>query len=183
MGIDGTSLFFGKWRLVNVLSVPRFTQLPNIVLGVQELCFGYRRKVQCWKAIWTVPMRLGLWAGGPLLVESITLERIAHFQSWGGPCLPGVGKRGTPLNVQNLPLSLVEMVGPASRNPRDTGHPKGFTFLFGCGLPVGDGGSFLAMLTQEMSGLPVLRRVPDVQNFNRIILDAVSDDMRQAPLQ
>jgi hypothetical protein len=36
---------------------------------------------------------------------------------------------------------------------------------------------------QEISRLPVLRWVPDVQNFNGIILDAVSDDMRQAPLQ
>ena len=31
--------------------------------------------------------------------------------------------------------------------------------------------------------LPVLRWVPDVQDFNRIVLHAVGDDMRQATLQ
>jgi len=31
--------------------------------------------------------------------------------------------------------------------------------------------------------LPVLRRVPDMQNFNGIGCYAVGDDMRQAPLQ
>jgi hypothetical protein len=38
-------------------------------------------------------------------------------------------------------------------------------------------------MTQEISGLPVLRWVPDVQNFNGIVLHSVGDDMRQAPLQ
>ena len=38
-------------------------------------------------------------------------------------------------------------------------------------------------MTQEIYGLPVLRWVPDVQNFNGIVLHAVGDDMRQAPLQ
>jgi hypothetical protein len=33
-------------------------------------------------------------------------------------------------------------------------------------------------MTQEISWLPVLRWVPDVQNFNRIVLHAVGDDMR-----
>ncbi len=38
------------------------------------------------------------------------------------------------------------------------------------------------MATQEISGLPFLCWVPDVQNFNGIVLRAVGDDMRQAPL-
>jgi hypothetical protein len=42
---------------------------------------------------------------------------------------------------------------------------------------------FLVMATQEISGLPFLCWVPDVQNFNGIVLGAVGDDMRQAPLQ
>ena len=49
--------------------------------------------------------------------------------------------------------------------------------------PIGDVASFLVMATQEISGLPFLCWVPDVQNFNGIVLRAVGDDMRQAPLQ
>ena len=49
--------------------------------------------------------------------------------------------------------------------------------------PFGDAASFLVMATQEISGLPFLCWVPDVQNFNGIVLRAVGDDMRQAPLQ
>jgi len=38
-------------------------------------------------------------------------------------------------------------------------------------------------MTQEICGLPVPRRVPDVQNFNGIVFYAIRDDVRQAPLQ
>jgi steroid delta-isomerase-like uncharacterized protein len=37
-------------------------------------------------------------------------------------------------------------------------------------------------MTQEISGLSVPRRVPDVQNFDGIVFYTVRDDMRQAPL-
>ena len=61
------------------------------------------------------------------------------------------------------------------------GHPMFIClaeFLPGATRP-----SFLVMATQEISGLPFLCWVPDVQNFNGIVLRAVGDDMRQAPLQ
>ena len=54
-------------------------------------------------------------AGGPLLVESIALERIAHFQSWGGPCSPGLANAG-PLNVQTFPYRLWRWSGPHLKN-------------------------------------------------------------------
>ncbi len=85
--------------------------------------------------------------GFPLLVHPY--GRVAHISSevyrWrgapfsisgGGPCLPGVGKRGTGLNVVNLPPDsalpcvFVKRVGLTSRKSRDAGHPKGIYFYF-----------------------------------------------------
>ncbi len=64
-------------------------------------------------------------AGGPHLAESITLETRTYFSILGCPMFRGfrnVGPRSKDKSFRRTDAA-VTVVGPASRTPRDAGHP------------------------------------------------------------
>ena len=102
-------------------------------------------------------------------VESITLERIDHFQSWGGPCLPGVGKRGTWLEEPNTSacgLGIGEMVGSRISKIARCGPPQGIYFCIPDVAHPPTGGATLISSLVERLALRCALSPPKVLNLD-----------------